>query len=51
MDRDINASKNMLLLLQYEREGIKRPTCFTPDCIKTKGKCINACDTLLRKRR
>jgi len=39
MDRDINASKNILLLLQYQHVGKKRPDCFIP----TKSK-IN-CDT------
>ena len=41
MDRDINASKNILLLLQYQQVGKKRPDCFIP----TKSK-IN-CDTPL----
>jgi hypothetical protein len=39
MDIDINASKNILLLLQYQQVGKKRPDCFVP----TKSK-IN-CDT------
>jgi hypothetical protein len=30
MDRDINASKNILFLLQCEKQGTKRPSCFTP---------------------
>jgi hypothetical protein len=30
MDRDINASKNILLLLQLEKEGKARPVCFLP---------------------
>jgi len=30
MDRDINASKNILLLLQLQQAGKKRPECFTP---------------------
>ena len=30
MDRDINASKNILLLLQCEKQGKRRPSCFTP---------------------
>jgi hypothetical protein len=40
MNRDINASKNILLLLQLEKEGKKRPICFMPQ------KTINECDTL-----
>jgi len=28
MDRDINASKNILLLLQCEKQGKRRPKCF-----------------------
>ena len=28
MDRDINASKNILLLLQCEKQGKRRPNCF-----------------------
>jgi transposase len=28
MDRDINASKNILLLLQFEKQGKRRPKCF-----------------------
>ena len=30
MDRDINASKNILLLLQLQKTGKKRPECFSP---------------------
>jgi hypothetical protein len=30
MDRDINASKNILLLLQLQKAGKKRPECFNP---------------------
>jgi hypothetical protein len=30
MDRDINASKNMLFLLQCQRDGVMRPSCFSP---------------------
>jgi hypothetical protein len=30
MDRDINASKNILLLLQFQQEGKRRPECFRP---------------------
>ena len=40
MDRDINASKNILFLLQLQKEGKKRPECFNP-------KNINNCDTPL----
>ena len=28
MNRDVNASKNILLLLQYEKQGKRRPKCF-----------------------
>ena len=41
MDRDINASKNILLLLQYQKAGKKRPECFNP------SKTIITYDTLL----
>jgi len=30
MDRDINASKNILFLLQLQKAGKKRPVCFLP---------------------
>jgi hypothetical protein len=30
MDRDINASKNILFLLQLQQAGKKRPECFLP---------------------
>jgi hypothetical protein len=40
MDRDINASKNILLLLQLQQAGKKRPECFSP-------KNMNDYDTLL----
>lgn len=40
IDRDINASKNILLLLQLEYKGKRRPECF-------KEKLINDCDTPL----
>ena len=33
MDRDINASKNILFLLHLQRAGKKRPQCFTPNKI------------------
>ena len=39
MDRDVNAAKNMLLLLQLQIEGKERPECFKPR--------KNACDTLV----
>ena len=39
MDRDINASKNILYLLQLQQAGKRRPECFTP-------KSMNDCDTL-----
>jgi len=38
MDRDINACKNILFLLQLQKAGKKRPQCFTP-------KNMNECDT------
>ena len=41
MDRDINASKNILLLLQLQKTGKKRPECFSP------GKNKINCDTPL----
>jgi len=41
MDRDINASKNILFLLQLQKEGKKRPDCFNPK------KIMNDCDTPL----
>ena len=41
MDRDINASKNILFLLQLQKEGKKRPDCFNPK------KNMNDCDTPL----
>ena len=37
-DRDINASKNILFLLQLQKAGKKRPQCFTP-------KNMNECET------
>jgi hypothetical protein len=40
MDRDINASKNILLLLQLQQAVKKRPECFSP-------KNMNDYDTLL----
>jgi hypothetical protein len=40
MDRDINASKNILYLLQLQQAGKKRPECFSP-------KNMNDYDTLL----
>ena len=42
MDRDINASKNILLLLQLQQAGKRRPECFTP-------KNMNDCDTPLEE--
>jgi hypothetical protein len=30
MDRDINASKNILYLLTLQKAGKKRPECFLP---------------------
>ena len=38
MDRDINASKNILFLLQLQKAGKKRPQCFNP-------KNMNDCET------
>jgi hypothetical protein len=40
MDRDINASKNILHLLQLQHSGKRRPECFSP-------KNMNDCDTPL----
>ena len=40
MDRDINASKNILLLLQLQQTGKRRPEYFSP-------KNMNDCDTPL----
>jgi transposase len=40
MDRDINASKNILLLLKLQKEGKRRPKCFLP--VK------NTCDTTVK---
>ena len=42
MDRDINASKNILYLLQLQQEGKRRPDCFSP-------KNMNDCDTPLQE--
>jgi len=40
MNKDINASKNILFLLQLQKEGKKRPECFN-------SKNMNNCDTPL----
>jgi hypothetical protein len=42
MDRDINASKNILLLVQLQQSGKRRPECFSP-------KNMNDCDTPLEE--
>lgn len=42
MDRDINASKNILHLLQLQQAGKRRPECFSP-------KNMNDCDTPLEE--
>ena len=42
MDRDINASKNILYLLQLQQAGKRRPDCFSP-------KNMNDCDTPLQE--
>ena len=42
MDRDINASKNILYLLQLQQAEKRRPECFTPQN-------MNECDTPLEQ--
>ena len=38
MDRDINASKNILYLLTLQKTGKKRPECFLPSTEKEEEK-------------
>ena len=45
MDRDINASKNMLFLLQLQKAGKKRPECFLPSSKEVETPTIINCDT------
>ena len=47
MDRDINASKNILYLLTLQKTGKKRPECFLPSPEKEEPKIIITHDTLL----
>ena len=44
MDRDINASKNILYLLTLQKAGKKRPECFLPSSKEEEPPIIN-CDT------
>ena len=51
MDRDINASKNILGLLLNQYKGEERPVCFKPEKIAVKprksDKRVKACDSPL----
>jgi hypothetical protein len=47
MDRDINASKNILFLLQLQKAGKKRPECFLPSSKEDEKPIIITHDTLL----
>ena len=51
MDRDINASKNILALLLGQYRGEERPLCFKPEKIAVKprksDKCAKACNSPL----
>jgi len=51
MDRDINASKNILGLLLNQYRGEERPVCFRPEKIAVKphksDKRAKACDSPL----
>ena len=47
MDRDINASKNILFLLQLQKAGKKRPECFLPSSKDDETPTIITHDTLL----
>ena len=40
MDRDINASRNILEILKYQYEGLERPKCFS----RNKGHCDTSKD-------
>jgi hypothetical protein len=45
MDRDINASKNILYLLKFQKAGKKRPECFLPSSNEEEQPTIINCDT------
>jgi len=45
MDRDINASKNILYLLKLQKAGKKRPKCFLPSSSCEENPTIINCDT------
>ena len=45
MDRDINASKNILYLLKLQKTGKKRPECFLPSSKEEVQPTIINCDT------
>jgi len=45
MDRDINASKNILYLLKLQKAGKKRPECFLPSSNEEEKPIIINCDT------
>jgi len=45
MDRDINASKNILYLLKLQKAGKKRPECFLPSSKEEDQPTIINCDT------
>jgi len=47
MDRDINASKNILYLLKLQKAGKKRPECFLPSNKEEGKQIIINCDTPL----
>ena len=45
MDRDINASKNILYLFKLQKAGKKRPECFLPSSNEEEKPIIINCDT------
>ena len=45
MDRDINASKNILYLLKLQKAGKRRPECFLPSSKEEDQPTIINCDT------
>jgi hypothetical protein len=45
MDRDINASKNILYLLKLQKDGKKRPECFLPSSKEEEQPTIINCET------
>ena len=49
MDRDINASKNILYLLKLQKAGKKRPECFLPSSKEEVQPTIINCDTPLEE--